>query len=129
MALGSAALGAALGWILGYRRGQRAAWEVALRAAGPTEEEKTAAAAAMKNKATRWAKTGEQLRAARVGEKRTKIPKRRRVDMVDWPEPSQGPKDKERRGSRSATEGHDDDDSDSIEDIDTESDEDDPDIT
>ena len=92
-----------MGWALGYRRGQRAAWEVALRAAGPTEEEKAAAAAAMKNKATRWAKTGEQLRAARVGEKRTKIPKRRRVDMVDWPEPSQGPKDKERRGSRSAT--------------------------
>ena len=32
------------------------------------------------------ATTGKQLRAARVGEKRTKTPRRGCVDMIDWPE-------------------------------------------
>ena len=86
MVVGPAALGAAIGWLLGYRRGQRDAWldEATRRAAAgeQTAEQRAAVAAAMKDKASRFARTGEQLRAAKVGQKRTQA---RKVEMVDWP--------------------------------------------
>lgn len=86
----SAALSAVAGWLLGYRRGQRDAWLDEVARADPTAEQRAATAVAMQNKANRFAKTGEQLRAAKVGQRRTES---RKVGMVDWPPPPSNNKD------------------------------------
>ena len=76
------------GYLLGYRAGRRAAWAQALLGAGPAGEDGGAGAervvGADQDKARRWSKTGQQLNAARVGQRRTEKP-RRRVEMVDFP--------------------------------------------
>ena len=76
------------GYLLGYRAGRRAAWAQALLGAGPAGEDGGAGAergvGADQDKARRWTKTGQQLNAARVGQRRTEKP-RRRVEMVDFP--------------------------------------------
>ena len=77
------------GYLLGYRAGRRAAWAQALLGAGPGEDggagpQRGVGPPDQQDKASRWTKTGQQLNAARVGQRRTEKP-RRRVEMVDFP--------------------------------------------